>query len=80
MLKPISLQRVILTLLYRGYDIEVCRAPSGWRPSYPALRRDLRLRSRRSSDRGQAACGWCSSLACSARFRWWPRQPALPSR
>ena len=31
MLKPSSLQRVIFTLLYRGYDIEVCRAPSGWR-------------------------------------------------
>jgi hypothetical protein len=30
MLKAISLQRAIFTLLYRGYDIEVSRAPSGW--------------------------------------------------
>ena len=79
MLKAISMQRAIFTLLYRGYDIEVSRAPSGWRvgvyprtrrPSYPALWRGLRLRSRRSSDRGQTTCGWCSSLACSAQFRW----------
>ena len=31
MLKAISMQRAIFTLLYRGYDIEVSRAPSGWR-------------------------------------------------
>ena len=31
MLKAISLQRGNFTLLYRGYDIEVSRAPSGWR-------------------------------------------------
>ena len=31
MLKAISTQRAIFTLLYRGYHIEVSRAPSGWR-------------------------------------------------
>ena len=31
MLKAISMQRAIFTLLYRGYEIEVSRAPSGWR-------------------------------------------------
>ena len=36
MLRPISIQTAIFTLLYRGYDIEVSRAPSGWRVSvYP---------------------------------------------
>ena len=31
MLRTISIQTAIITLLYRGYDIEVSRAPSGWR-------------------------------------------------
>ena len=33
MLKVISMQKAIFTLLYRGYDIEVSRAPCGcgWR-------------------------------------------------
>jgi hypothetical protein len=31
MLRTISIQTVEFTLLYRGYDIEVSRAPSGWR-------------------------------------------------
>ena len=40
-----SIQTPIFTLLYRGYDIEVSRAPSGWRvgvyprtPDLPILR------------------------------------------
>ena len=31
MLRTTWIQTPIFTLLYRGYDIEVCRAPSGWR-------------------------------------------------
>ena len=31
MLRTFSFQRPVFTLLYRGYDIEVSRAPSGWR-------------------------------------------------
>jgi hypothetical protein len=31
MLRLISSQTAIFTLLYRGYDIEVSRAPCGWR-------------------------------------------------
>ena len=31
-----SYETATFTVLYRGYDIEVSRAPSGWRPSvYP---------------------------------------------
>jgi hypothetical protein len=31
MLRTTWIQTPIFTLLYRGYDIEVSRAPSGWR-------------------------------------------------
>ena len=31
MLRTFSIQTPVFTLLYRGYDIEVSRAPSGWR-------------------------------------------------
>src|SRR6478736_9471763 len=31
MLRTCSIQTPVFTLLYRGYDIEVSRAPSGWR-------------------------------------------------
>ena len=31
MLRSTWIQTPIFTLLYRGYDIEVSRAPSGWR-------------------------------------------------
>src|SRR6478736_804036 len=31
MLRTFSIQMPVFTLLYRGYDIEVSRAPSGWR-------------------------------------------------
>jgi hypothetical protein len=30
MLRTFSIQTPIFTLLYRGYDIEVSRAPCGW--------------------------------------------------
>ena len=54
MLKAISMRRAIFTLLYRGYDIEVSRAPSGWRvgvyprtPDLPILRcGEVSMRSR----------------------------------
>ena len=46
MLRTTWSQLPIFTLLYRGYDIEVSRAPSGWRvdvyprsPDLPILRR-----------------------------------------
>ena len=31
MLRTFSIQTPVFTLLYRGYDIEVSRAPAGWR-------------------------------------------------
>ena len=36
MLSASWIQRRVITLLYRGYGIEVCRSPSGWRVAvYP---------------------------------------------
>ena len=89
MLKAISMQRAyfyasLSRLRYRGIPSAIWLAgrcvSANCRTSYPPLRRGFRVRSRRSSDRGQATCGWCSSLVCSAQFRWWPGQSALWSR
>ena len=64
MLRTTWIQTPIFTLLYRGYDIEVSRAPSGWRVGVYPRTSDLPILRRREV----CACDQDAAVIEAKRF------------